>query len=276
MTLWFLFALMTAAAVFAVLWPLRSGRVPAAAGSDLAVYRDQLDEIERDHAAGLIGSGEAEAARVEVSRRLLAAADAANGARSSTVPAATLGRRRWTALAALIVLPLGAAAIYGALGSPDLPGQPLAERREQAEGRSLPSLVAQVESHLERNPEDGRGWEVVAPVYMRMSRFDDAVKARRNALRLLGSTAEREADYGEALIGAANGVVTADAKAAFERAIARDAEHVRARYYLGLSAEQDGNKEKAAGIFRDMQAKAPAGAPWAGFVRAALARVGGQ
>ena len=64
-------------------------------------------------------------------------------------------------------------------------------------------LVARVEAHLEQNPEDGRGWEVVGPVYMRLGRYDDAVKARRNTLRLLGPTAGREADLGEALTGAA-------------------------------------------------------------------------
>ena len=71
---WFVMALMTAAAIFAVLWPL-ARRTPLRSGSDIAVYRDQLDEIERDRAAGLIGEREAEAARIEVSRRLLAAAD---------------------------------------------------------------------------------------------------------------------------------------------------------------------------------------------------------
>jgi cytochrome c-type biogenesis protein CcmH len=76
MTLWFVIALMTAAAIFAVLWPL-GRRKPLHQGSDIAVYRDQLDEIQRDRSAGLIGEAEAEAARVEVSRRLIAAADAA-------------------------------------------------------------------------------------------------------------------------------------------------------------------------------------------------------
>ncbi|MGE5164512.1 MAG: c-type cytochrome biogenesis protein CcmI, partial [Sphingobacteriales bacterium] len=76
MTLWFVFALMTTAAIFAVLWPLGQA-VDAQAGSDVAVYRDQLDEIERDRNAGLIGEAEAQAARVEVSHRLIAAADAA-------------------------------------------------------------------------------------------------------------------------------------------------------------------------------------------------------
>src|SRR5262249_46284540 len=76
MTLWLVLALMTGAAMIAVVWPLlRKGR-NARSGSDLAVYRDQLDEIKRDHAAGRIGDSEAAAAQVEVSRRLLAAADA--------------------------------------------------------------------------------------------------------------------------------------------------------------------------------------------------------
>ena len=93
MTLWFVLALMTAAAIFAVLWPLSRHGGKARSGSDLAVYRDQLAEIERDLAAGLIGTQEAEAARIEVSRRLLAAADQAEPA-PATPQAAALWRRR--------------------------------------------------------------------------------------------------------------------------------------------------------------------------------------
>src|SRR3954465_8920465 len=176
MTLWLLFGLMTAAAIFAVLWPLGGVRAPQIAGNDVEVYRDQLDEIARDRAAGLIGEAEAEAARVEVSRRLIAAADAGHG--DPGVPGGRL-RRRVAALAALIAVPLIGAGLYLTLGSPELPGQPLANRdATPLQERPLDRLVANVESHLEKNPEDGRGWEVVGPVYMRMGRFDDAVKAR--------------------------------------------------------------------------------------------------
>src|SRR5689334_24942326 len=122
MTLWLLFALMTAAAIFAVLWPLGRARVSQGSGNDVAVYRDQLDEIERDRAAGLIGEREAEAARIEVSRRLLAAADM----EPPPLPQdGRNGRRRAAALAALILLPLGAAGLYLTLGSPELTSQPL-------------------------------------------------------------------------------------------------------------------------------------------------------
>jgi cytochrome c-type biogenesis protein CcmH len=272
MTLWFGLALMTAAAVWAVLWPLARRGNELRSGSDVAVYRDQLAEIERDRAAGLIGESEAVGARVEVSRRLIAAADAQTGPPSS-VSSATW-RRRAVALVALVVLPFGAAAFYLALGSPSLPDQPLAPRL--AASRSDPSvdtLIAQVEEHLSRRPEDGRGWEVIAPVYLRLGRFDDAVKARRNALRLNGATGEREAALGEALVFAANGVVTAEAKAAFERAIALDANRVEARYFLGLAAEQDGDYSQAAATWRALLEAAPPDAPWIDVLRGALARV---
>ncbi|MEJ0076033.1 MAG: c-type cytochrome biogenesis protein CcmI [Alphaproteobacteria bacterium] len=272
MALWLLFALMTAAAIFAVLWPLGRVRAPVAAGNDVAVYRDQLDEIARDRAAGLIGEAEAEAARVEVSRRLLAAADVAHA--EPRVPGGTL-RRRVASLAALVAMPLIAAGLYLALGSPELPGQPLASRdtTTPVQERSLDRLVANVESHLEKNPEDGRGWEVVGPVYMRTGRFDDAVKARRNSLRLNGPSADREADLGESLLAEANGVVTADAKAALERALTHDPKHNKARFLLGIAAQQDGQPEKAASIWRAMLADMRPGSPWVGMVRQALTQL---
>jgi cytochrome c-type biogenesis protein CcmH len=272
MTLWFGLALMTAAAIFAVLWPLARKFSRPNSGSDIAVYRDQLEEVRRDRAAGLIGAQEAAAAETEVSRRLLAAAGAKTASMGST-PA----RQRAAAVAALALLPAGAAGIYLALGSPMLPDQPLAPRLAQSPGgQSVDNLVAQVEAHLERRPDDGRGWEVIAPVYMRIGRFDDAVKARSNALRLNGETADREAALGEALVFAANGVVTADAKAAFEKALAIDANHVQGRYFLGVAAEQDGDQNQAAAIWSAMLANAPADARWAQFVRRALDRLTGN
>jgi cytochrome c-type biogenesis protein CcmH len=272
MTLWFALALMTAAAILAVLWPLARRASLSRSGSDVAIYRDQLDEIERDRAAGLIEDNEAVSAQVEVSRRLIAAADAQT-ALPSDVPSARW-RRRAVAIMALVLLPVGATGLYLALGSPRLPDQPLAPRLAAARGnQSVDTLIAQVEAHLERNPEDGRGWEVIAPVYLRLGRFDDAVKARRNALRLNGTTAEREAAFGEALVFAANGVVTAEAKAAFERAVALDANGVQARYFLGLAAEQDGDRTQAAATWRALIEAAPPDAPWLDLLRRALARV---
>jgi cytochrome c-type biogenesis protein CcmH len=271
MTFWLATTLMTAAAILVVLGSLSRGRAAPAGGADVAVYKDQIAEIARDRTAGLIAAVEAEAARVEISRRLLAAADRAS---ADGAQLALPWRRRAAAIAALLALPIGAGGLYVTLGSPGLPDAPLLARLDSPrEQRSIEALVSQVERHLELEPRDGRGWETIAPVYLRLGRFDDAVKARSNAVRLLGDSADREADLGEALAAAANGVVTVEAKAAFDRAMALDPNHVKGRFYLGLVAEQDGNTREAAGIWRGLLAQAPAGAPWTDLVRQSLARV---
>ena len=270
--LWLVLALMTAAAMFAVLWPLARSRRVDDNASDVVIYRDQLHEIERDRASGTIGTAEADAARVEVSRRLLAAADAQ--APPAADPALRLRHRRWTAVAAFVVIPLGAICVYLVLGSPNLPGQPLAQRfAAPADANSVAGLIARVETHLERNPDDGRGWDVVAPIDMRLGRFDDAIRAYRSALKLEGETADRQASLGEALAGAAGGVITTDAKGAFERALVLDKSNPRAQFYLGLAAEQDGRASEAVDRWQSLIAHAPADAPWLAYVREALARV---
>jgi len=271
MSFWFLIALMTMGAAFAVLWPLGRRTVALAGGEDAAVYRQQIEELERDRSAGLIAPRDADAAKAEIGRRLLAAAgpEAAPAAAKPSRP-----RRRIAALTALILVPAAAVGLYVTLGSPALPGAPLAERKaEPLQQRSLQSLVAQVEAHLASNPEDGRGWELLGPIYLRAGRFEDAVRARRNALRLNGATAARESDLGEALVYASNGLVTDEARETFERALKLDKSEVKARYFLGLAAEQDGRNQDAAAIWRALLADAAPDAPWVGLVRAALARV---
>src|SRR6516165_8730008 len=274
MTLLLIFAAMTAAAVGAVIWPLTRKRDRDRSGSDVMVYRDQLDEIERDLATGLIGKSEAEAARVEISRRLIAAEESSRTTLPVSSPAS--GRRqRIAAAVALLALPVLAGGLYLWLGSPQL-ASAQQERAPQAAQANVQGLISQVEGYLQRNPQDGRGWEIVAPVYMQLSRYSDAVRAWRNALQLLGESAERDANLGESLTAKANGVVTAEAKAAFVRAADLDNTLVTARYYLGLAAEQGGDRVKAAKIWRDLIVEAPTGAEWVPEVRKALARVEGS
>jgi cytochrome c-type biogenesis protein CcmH len=273
MTLWFVFALMTAAAIFAVLWPLGQNSTARNDASEATVYKDQLSEIDRDLAAGLIGAPEAEAARVEIGRRLLAAVDQ----QRAPPTASSIKLRRTAAAIALVGLPVLSVAFYLPLGSPRLGDFPLAERtRNASASQPLDNLVAQVEAHLEKNPTDGRGWNVLAPVLVRLGRYDDAVRAFRNSITYNGDSADRRADLGEAMTGAAGGVVTAEAKAEFEHAVAISADDVKARYFLGLASEQDGHRDEAAAIWRAMLASAPPNAPWRPLVQAALVRVGGS
>jgi cytochrome c-type biogenesis protein CcmH len=184
--------------------------------------------------------------------------------------------RRAAAVLALAGLPALAIAVYLPLGSPRLGDFPLAERSRAPDGtQPLETMVAQVERHLEKNPTDGRGWNVLAPVLARLGRYDDAIRAYRNAITYAGDTAERRADLGEVIGAAAGGVITAEAKGEFERAIALDASEAKASYFLGLAAEQDGRRADAASIWQAMLAKAPQDAPWRAMVQGALTRVTG-
>jgi cytochrome c-type biogenesis protein CcmH len=265
MILWLIFGLMTLAAVWAVCWPLARRRKYVRSGTDVEVYRDQLDEIGRDEAAGLIGSVEADAARVEVSRRLIAAAESAKSTSAAPAPG-TAGSYRWaTLMAAVVVLPLGASLIYLSLGSPNF--VPVTINAE------IEKIVARAEAHLKSDPANGRGWEMLAPVYLRLGRFDDAVEARRKALELLGPNTLRLDDLGEAIVMASNGVVTPEAKGLFERASAADAEDVMSGYYLGLSAKQEGRRDEAMKRWTALVSKAPEDAPWLPLVKSALARI---
>ena len=274
MILWPILTLMTLGAVIAVWWPLARRQSSVRSGSDIAVYRDQLDEIDRDQAASRIGNVEAEAARVEVSRRLIAAAETAK-ARSIAPAAGPAGwYRRATLAAGIVLLPAGAGAVYLSLGSPGLVSVSM---NAATGGQPLPAgiehTVAEVETYMESNPRNGRGWELLAPVYLRLGRFDDAVRARRNALEIFGPDAAHLGDLGEAMVMASGGVVTAEAKSLFERANAADPEDVMAQYYLGLSAKQDGRRDEAEKRWRALVSRAGEGAEWLPLVKDALARI---
>jgi len=244
-------------------------------GSDIAVYRDQLEEIDRDRAAHLICKAEAEAARVEVSRRLIAAAEAAKKPKAEAAPAGFY--RRATMVAAVLLLPLSAGAVYLKLGSPNL--APVSMDAE-AGARSLPEgveqTVAEVEAYLEKNPRNGQGWELLAPVYIRLGRFEDAVRARRNALEIFGPDAARLGDLGEAIFMQSGGVVTPEAKELFTRAEAADGHDVMAQYYLGLSAKEEGRRDEAVRRWRAIIDSAPAGADYLPLIKNALARIDEQ
>ena len=271
--LWLTVALMTGAAVFVVLGSLaRRREVPAdAAEADVAVYRDQIDEIARDRARGLIDKRDADSARVEVARRLIAASDR-GGLEAEAAP--SVRRRRVAAVIALVGLPLVSLGGYAVLGSPGVPDQPLAARAKQAPDVSrVADMVSRVEAALAKNPDDGRGWEVIAPIYLGMGRADDAAGAYRNVIRLLGSTPDRQANLGEALFAAAEGVVTQDARIAFERSVEGDAPSIKGSLYLARAAQQDGDLPAALARLKTLMERAPKDAPYLGALKDELQRM---
>lgn len=270
MLFWVIAAILTLGASLAVLLPLAGGPKGDSASSDhdLEVYRDQLSELDRDVARGLIQPAEAEEARAEIARRILRLDNAADKAAARQPSMAT----RLVATAAVLAVPLVSWGLYSQLGSPDLPSQPLSERlAKNPADSSVDELVARAEAHLAANPSDGRGWDVLAPIYLRMQRFSDAVTAYRNAIRLDGDSATRQAGLGEAIASEAGGIVSADAQAAFEAALKLDPANPKASFYLAMSMAQEGRIEEATAGWQKMLAALPQDSPWRGAVEQALA-----
>lgn len=271
--IWIVFALMTGAAVMAVLAPLAAGRQTRDdSNADLAFFEAQIAEIERDRSEGRLDPDDAEAARAEAARRLLRVG-------SGPRPQARVSRKATliAAIGAIAFIPALALSLYFRLGANDLPDMPLAARLDaKPETTDLAGAVARIERHLRDHPDDGRGWEVVAPYFLRTGRGEEAIHAYSEALRLLGGTAERYAALGEARMIVANGKATPEAVRDFEAATARDPANVMARYYLAIATAQSGNKDKAIGLFENLVASAPTDAPWLGAVRAQLAVLRGE
>nr|WP_262298466.1 c-type cytochrome biogenesis protein CcmI [Microvirga sp. HBU67692] len=280
--IWIILLAMTAAAVMAVLWPLsRHYAVARQADPDTQFYREQIAEIERDQARGVLMPSEAEAAKAEAGRRLLRATGL-RGEAFAAVGEPALRRRRAASTLALSIIPILALATYEIYGSPQAPVQApvqaaaAAPAAAQAAGTvDLMQAVAQIEAHLAKNPQDGRGWEVIAPVYLRMGRVDDAVKAYEAAVRSLPPDSDRFASYGEVLVMARDGLVSADAQAAFEQALTLDPGSPKARFYLARAAVQDGQIAKARAAYAQLLASSPADAPWVEAVRQEMAALDG-
>jgi cytochrome c-type biogenesis protein CcmH len=275
MLLWISFAVLTALVLVALLSPLRSRAQSGdakRASFDLAVYRDQLSELERDQKAGLIPDTEADAARNEVSRRILAAqAELASEAKAARpVPA-------WLTIATGVAVPLIALGGYLQIGRPDLPAQPLQARIDGAvANQDMAAMVRQVEQHLEQKPNDARGWMVLAPAYKRIGRYNDAANAYKKALAISGPDADLMTDMGESLVLANNGLVSNEAQEVFEAVQQAAPKHMKARFYVALAHRQEGKTADAIAGWTAMLAESAPDAPWRAAVEQQISSAGGQ
>ncbi len=272
---WIAIATLAAAVTLAVTRPLlrepdsSSGNFSVA---DAAVYKDQLSEIENDRARGVLSEAESDAARAEVARRLLRAAEPAlrPEAPANSLPA----KIGFLHTGATLAIPLVSLGLYLVLGAPGMPGQPLQQRLARTPtAASADDLVAKVEARLREVPGDGKGWDVIAPVYMAQGRFGDAADAYANANRILGETPERLEGFAMASIRATNGMVNEFARKALTRALSLDPKKQDLRIWLGLAKEQDGDVAAAVADYRALLAEAPADAKWRGAVEARIADV---
>ena len=272
---WIVVAFMTGAAVLCVVWPLSKPRPESSMSNaeDLRFYQDQMRAIEQDLASGLVAPGDVAGSRAEIGRRLIAASE------RTAVLGPAPGRRKRLFSAAVIVtvlVPLVSLGLYLHVGAPELQDNPLATRLAVPDTNDLGTAIARVESHLASHPDDGRGYELLAPLYLRLGRYGDSANAYGRALALLGESGARRSGYGQALMLQADGVVTAQARAAFERALADDPQAPQPRYFLGLAAEQDGDKPRAHELWSKLLADSPADAPWLPLLRTRLAALDGR
>ncbi len=283
MLIWVVFAVLTAAVVAAMIRPFASGGASPVApeAADLAVYRDQLAEIDADKERGLIGEAEAASARTEVARRLLQRADQATTERGDAVTSGEAPRASRSTQPALrltaAVIPLASLALYVAYGSPNLPGLPVADRASPtADMASVFELITRVETRLRQQPEDGQGWDVIAPIYLQLQRYGDAAESFGNAMRLLGETPKRLAGFAEASFLANNGVVSEAVRASAERLMALEPKRADAQFWLALSKEQDGAFAEALNSYRKILETDPSGSKWRSFAEQRIADVEAQ
>lgn len=260
MMFWALAALLTALVVGLLIRPLmRRGDDSAdpAAAEALRVYTQQLGEVERDLARGLLSDREAADARAEIGRRALAAADERDlAARPTFRPSPRL------ALLLAGVLPLVALAAYLPLGRPSLPSRPFQAAEGEAAPKEVLEAVAKLAQHMKEQPDDLSGWRLLGQTYVRLGKYDDAVAAFREAHSRAPMDPDFASSLGEALSQAGGGTVSEEARLLFERAVAADENDARARFYLAMARYQVGDWKGAAERWAELVRRSPADASY--------------
>ena len=279
LVLWVIFSGMVALAAAGLAIPLVRRYDAAARETDAvtAVLRDQLSEVAAQATSGQVAPSEADALRTEIKRRLLVEHRAQSlPVRLMANPAA--GR---AAIVLAVIVGLGAAGLYAVIGRPDLtapaPPRVIASEIAQGDAATAPPaanptidvapIVAQLEARMAKSPADPEGWRMLGWSYFQTQRFADAATAYAKALKLNPRGPGYASALGEALVRAANGIVTPAAATAFADAKALDATDARARYFLTLARDQAGDHKGAIDDWVVLLNEAPPGAPWASELR---------
>ncbi len=269
MEFWLPALLLTGLSALALLYGARRSATVPASGNDakLAIYKDQLSEIDRDMAAGLLPASEAEAQKTEVARRMLATARQQGGA------AAPEPSRNLIIFLALLV-PLLAVPAYLQLGKPTMRDLPRNMRMANAEAQQdLPAMIAKVEEHLWNKPNDASGWQILIPNYMSMERYADAANAMVQVMRLKGPDATLYANFAEAMTLSNKGLMGPEAVSAVDEALKLDAKLPKARYYKALGIAQSGKKDEALTAYKTLLAESAPDAPWRPMVSEEITRL---
>jgi len=263
MILPFVLAAVAFATVLAIVTPLlRGGRgTVARARYDSAVYRDQLRELDRDVARGLFSDTEAQSARLEIQRRLLAADATPDGT-------PRLSRSPVTAAIVGLLVAGGTVGLYTWIGAPGLPDMPFAERpasgpqlADNSGHLDLLQAAAKLEEKLRGDPNNVEGWLLYARTVSMLSQWEKAADGYKHAVALGAKGPDVFAGYGEMLVMQAQGMVTPAAHDAFLAALKDDPKNDVSRYYLALAAGQAGEAEKAITLLQGLLGDIPEDSP---------------
>lgn len=276
---WIAFTLMVAVAAVGITIPLvRRYDARRAPPKENEVLVRELAEIDGQAAAEGLPAAEAEGLRTETIRRFLSDAPADKAA-----PRPLSGRGVLAlALGLAAVVAIGATLLYTKIGRPDLataPAGAASQANADAQGAEpghVASMVAQLEAKMRQSPNDPEGWRMLGWSYMQTGRYADAAVAYGKASALDPSVPDYQSARGEALVRAADGRVTPEARAAFNQAVKGDPTDPRARYFLAAAKDQDGDHAGAMADWIALLKSAPPGAPWAPEVRGFVIRIAAQ
>jgi cytochrome c-type biogenesis protein CcmH len=264
--LWVVLGAMTLAAAVVLAWPLFDvRRFKNDSSFALAVYRDQLAEINHDAARGILDETQARAAQIEIERRILALDDAPKF-QPAKAPAPIL------IVAMAVVLPLAAFGLYLQLGSPGLPG---GTTQVAAMAPMTPSLQA-VETAVAKAPTDPKAWRALGEALMEASQPAEAANAFGRAVALGDKDPKLQSRLGAALVLSGGERVDERAKAAFTAALAGDPTDPVARFFLGLAKDQSGDAAGALTDWLALENDVPPDLPWKSDLTANIDRVARQ
>jgi cytochrome c-type biogenesis protein CcmH len=279
--LWLSIALITIFVVMIMALPLlrnRSGSETDTqrADYDVALYKDQLKEIDRDLERGILTDDQADAARTEIQRKLLSTADGLKKRKSTSGTASSSGRGIITAGVISVFVSVGAFATYNHLGSPNLRNLAYADRNIEAEENAqqdnqveqeMQVLLNKLAERLQKNPDDLEGWLMLGRSLMARRRYNESAAAYKHALDLNPDDPGIAVDYAEAVIFTNQGQVSKPALEVLQKAYTRSRDNPKIRYYIGLQKAQNNDVSGAVQEWINIAALSPADAPWMPTVR---------
>lgn len=267
MVFWIITALLTAIAMGFVCYPLllRNVSSRSEADSEQTLYKARLSEIDKDVELGRLDEISAQAARADEARRLIKSTE-------NTRPLKVSSTNKVLVILAALFLPLSSLPFYLSVGSPQ-EALPTSAAENTDNEPSIEELVAVAEKRLASNPDDTNGWKVIAPVYMRMGRFDDAINAYENVLRVEGESPEFLLKLADAHIEKNQGQVNETAQQLVSRILELDKENAAARFYTGIIALQSDKPDETMRIWQAMLDEAQGDEEWVPIIQGRIAEL---